>query len=77
MSYSERKKGIVVRVDGDHIEKALRKLKKKVQTADLFRDLERHESYTKPTTERKQKRAAAKARWQRYLESQSLPPKNY
>lgn len=71
-------KGRSVRVDeGQSIEKALRKLKKKVMLANVLNELRDREGYIKPTTERKQKKAAAKRRWKKYLASQALPAKNY
>lgn len=71
-------KGRSVRVDeGQHIEKALRKLKKKIQAADLMNELRDREAYIKPTTVRKHKKAAAKRRWKKYLRDQQLPPKKY
>ncbi len=71
-------RGRSVRVDeGQSIEKALRKFKKKIQACDLINELRDRETYIKPTTERKQKKAAAKRRWKKYLQSQQLPPKNY
>jgi small subunit ribosomal protein S21 len=71
-------KGRSVRVDeGQSIEKALRKLKKKVTLANVLNELRDREGYIKPTTQRKQKKAAAKRRWKKYLSSQSLPPKKY
>ena len=71
-------KGRSVRVDeGQSIEKALRKLKKKVTLANVLNELRDREGYIKPTTQRKQKKAAAKRRWKKYLSGQSLPPKKY
>lgn len=71
-------KGRRVRVDeGQSIEKALRKLKKKVLESNVLNELRDREGYIKPTTVRKQKRSAAQRRWKKYLQSQSLPPKLY
>lgn len=71
-------RGRTVRVDeGQSIEKALRKLKKKVLESDILNELRDREGYIKPTTVRKQKKSAALRRWKKYLASQSLPPKNY
>jgi small subunit ribosomal protein S21 len=62
--------------DGN-VEKGLRKLKKKLQAANLMNELRDRETFIKPTTRRKIKKSAAKNRWRRYVESQALPPKLY
>lgn len=66
-----------VLVQDNNVEKALRKLKKKVQNSGSLNDLRLREHYVKPTTERKLKRSAARNRWRKYIEAQQLPPKNY
>ena len=63
--------------DGDSLEKALRKFKKKVQNSGILNDLREHEFYIKPTTARKLKRSAAKNRWRKQLEAQQLPPRTH
>jgi small subunit ribosomal protein S21 len=63
--------------DGEPIEKALRRFKNKISDSKLLETLREKEFYTKPTTERKRKKSAAKARWKKYLSSHQLPPKNY
>lgn len=62
-------------VTDGNVEKALRKFKKKVQESGLLEDLRARETYEKPTTERKRKKGAAKARWRKQLRSQQLPKK--
>jgi len=62
--------------DGN-VEKGLRKLKKKLQAANLMNELRDRETYVKPTTRKKIKKSAARNRWRRYVESQALPPKLY
>ena len=63
--------------DGEPLEKALRKFKKKVLESGLLRELKERETYEKPTTARKKKKAAAKNRWRKKLLSESLPKKLY
>jgi small subunit ribosomal protein S21 len=63
--------------DGEHFEKALRRFKKKVDNAGLIQEVRKREYYEKPTSERKRKAAAAKARWRKKVRSEQLPPKNY
>lgn len=63
--------------DGENINQALRRFKKKVEEAGTLDTLRKKEFYEKPTTERKRKKGAAKARWRKALRSQALPPKLY
>ena len=69
--------GKTVIVKDGNVEKALRKFKKKVQDSGLLDELRSRETYEKPTTERKRKKGAAKARWRKQLRSQQLPKKLY
>ena len=69
--------GNSVLITDGNVEKALRKFKKKVQESGLLEDLRARETYEKPTTERKRKKGAAKARWRKQLRSQQLPKKQY
>ena len=66
-----------VRVVDGNVEKALRKFKKKIQEAGLLDDLRAREFYEKPTTERKRKKGAAKARQRKKMRDQELPKKLY
>jgi len=69
------KRGVPV-VDGN-VDRALRKFKKKISDSSLLEELRQRETYEKPTTERKRKRGAARARWLKHLRSQELPKKLY
>ena len=69
--------GRSVQVPDGNVEKALRKFKKKIQASGLLNELREREHYVKPTTERKLKKSAAKARWRKQLRSQQLPKKLY
>lgn len=72
------RRGLVVYVGQDgNVDKALRKLKKKVAESQLLIDLRERQQYTKPTTARKMKRNAARSRWKKYLNSQQLPRQYY
>jgi small subunit ribosomal protein S21 len=62
---------------GDNFNSALRKFKKKVDDSNLLEDVKKRMQYEKPTTERKRKKGAAKARLRKRLRDQSLPPKLY
>ena len=59
----------------ENINQALRRFKKKVEESGVLDALRKKEFYEKPTTERKRKRGAAKARWRKKLRDQELPPK--
>jgi small subunit ribosomal protein S21 len=69
--------GLTVVVVNDQVEKALRKFKKKVSESGLLQDLRAREFYEKPTTQRKRAKSAAKRRWQKKIEADSLPKKLY
>ena len=69
-------RGLSVEV-GDNFNAALRKFKKKVDESGILMDVLKRQAYEKPTTERKRKKGAAKARWRKQLRSQTLPPKLY
>jgi small subunit ribosomal protein S21 len=69
--------GRSVLVQDNNIERALRKLKKKIQASNILNDLREKEHYIKPTTARKLKRSAAKNRWRKQLAEQALPKKQF
>jgi ribosomal protein S21 len=69
--------GRSVLVQDNNVERALRKLKKKIQASNILNDLREKEHYIKPTTARKLKRSAAKNRWRKQLAEQALPKKLY
>jgi small subunit ribosomal protein S21 len=56
---------------------ALRKFKQKVEDSGLLEDLRKKMFYEKPTTERKRKKGAAKARWNKKLRDDSIPKKMF
>ena len=63
--------------DGDDVNKALRKLKKKVEESKTLEEVRKREAYEKPSTKRKRAKASAKARWRKKLLKEQLPQKNY
>ena len=63
--------------EGEDVHRALRKLKNKMEDSNKLKDLQRKEFYEKPTTCRKRKAGAAKARWKKRVKDQQLPPKLY
>ena len=56
---------------------ALRKFKQKVEDSGILETLRSKMFYEKPTTVRKRKKGAAKARWNKKLRDQELPKKMY
>ena len=69
--------GNSVVVHDGKVEQALRKFKKKVAESGLLQELRDRETYTKPTTKRKQAKNAARRRWEKKLAAESLPKKLY
>jgi small subunit ribosomal protein S21 len=63
--------------EGDDINRALRKFKNKVEESGKLQDLKEREFYEKPTTARKRKKSAAKARYRKQLEKEQLPKRYY
>jgi small subunit ribosomal protein S21 len=76
MNQKSKGTGITVK-DHENINQALRRFKRKVEDSGVLDTLRKKESYEKPTTARKRAKGAAKARWKKKLEKESLPPKLY
>lgn len=76
MYKKSRGTGVTVK-DNENINQSLRRFKRKVEDAGTLDTLRAKEFYEKPTTERKRKKGAAKARWRKKLRDQQLPPKLY
>lgn len=70
-------KGLRVEVRNGDFNGALRKFKRKVQDSGIIQEVRERQQYEKPTTKRKRKKAAAKARWQRTVRQSQMPPKKY
>jgi small subunit ribosomal protein S21 len=69
--------GSFVEVGDMPINVAIRKLKQKLDDSGKLEDVKENMFYEKPTTRRKRKKGAAKARLRKQLRDQSLPPKLY
>lgn len=76
MNNKSKGTGVVVK-EGENINVSLRKFKRKVEEAGTLDTLRAKEFYEKPTTERKRKKGAAKARWAKKLRDGQLPKKMY
>jgi small subunit ribosomal protein S21 len=70
-------RGLIVEVKEGNINVALRKFKKKVDDSGKLMDMLSKQFYEKPTTKRKRKAGATKARWNKKLREDSLPKKMY
>ncbi len=73
----ERGKGLTITVGDMPINVALKKFKQKVDDSGLLEDVKSRMYFEKPTTERKRKKGAARARWLKKLKDQQLPKKMY
>lgn len=73
----QNNKGLVVEVRDDNVNVALRKFKKKVEDSNKLIDVVKRQHFEKPTTERKRKKGAARARWLKKLKEQELPKKQF
>ena len=73
----DKGRGIRVVLGDMPINVALRKFKQKVDDSNKLEDIKSKMFYEKPTTERKRKKGAAKARWRKKLQDQQLPKKMY
>lgn len=66
-----------IQVHDNNVEKALRKLKKKIADSGILQEVRDRQEFIKPTVKRKLARNQAKRRWKKYLREQQLPPKQY
>ena len=74
----ERSRGLKVIVgENMPINVALRKFKQKVDDSGKLEEVKKRMFYEKPTTERKRKKGAARARWLKKVADQQLPKKLY
>jgi small subunit ribosomal protein S21 len=70
-------RGLCVEVHDGNFNVALRKFKKKVDEAGILIEVLKNQHFEKPTTERKRKKGAARARWLKKLREQELPKKQF
>jgi small subunit ribosomal protein S21 len=77
MGIQNKFKGSSVEIKDGNVTTALRKFKKKMDESGKLIDVIEKQFYEKPTTKRKRKKAAAKARWRKQLREQQLPKKMY
>lgn len=77
MIYRKSRGTSIIVKDNENINQSLRRFKRKIEDAGTLDTLRAKEFYEKPTTERKRKKGAAKARWRKKLLHDQLPPKLY
>lgn len=77
MSRNKPIQGNTVIVGDMPLNTALRKFKQKVDDSGVLETLRKKMFYEKPTTVKKRKAGAAKARWRKKLQDQQLPKKLY
>ena len=69
--------GRSVQVKDGQVDKAIRKLKKKVNNSGILQEVRKRQEYQKPSTKRKLAKGAAKSRWRKKVAQDKLPPKFY
>jgi small subunit ribosomal protein S21 len=57
---------------GESIENALRRFKRKVQTEDIIKEIKRHSYYLKPGAKRRVKQALARQRARKKIRKEAL-----
>jgi small subunit ribosomal protein S21 len=73
----DKLKGTKIVLGDMPVEIAIRKFKQRVDDLGILEEVKRRLHFEKPTTERKRKKGAAKARWQKKLRDQQLPKKMF
>lgn len=69
--------GRTVEVRDGNVDKALRKLKKKVNNSGVLMEVRERQQYVKPSTKRKLAQGAAKSRWRKKVAQDKLPKKYF
>lgn len=70
-------RGTTVIVGDRPVDVALRKFKQKVEDSAILETVKSKMYFEKPTSERKRKKGAARARWLKKLRMQELPKKMF
>jgi small subunit ribosomal protein S21 len=73
----EKIRGLKVNAGEMPITTALKKFKQLVDDSGKLEEYKKRMYFEKPTTERKRKKGAARARWLKKLKDQSLPKKMF
>ncbi len=72
-----RKAMPTVIVHNGNFEKAMRKFKKRIANDGIVQEVKERQYYEKPCDKRNRAKAAAKARWKKYLRDQKIPKSQY
>jgi small subunit ribosomal protein S21 len=72
----EPEKGLYVTVINNDVNRALRKLKKKINNDGLLKELRERQHFEKPSAKRKKAKAAARKRWLKKSSGMELPSKS-
>ena len=70
-------RGLKIIIGDMPINAALKKFKQRVDDSGKLEELKSRMQYEKPTTVRKRKKGAARARWLKKLRDQQLPKRMY
>jgi small subunit ribosomal protein S21 len=62
--------------EGESLENALRRFKRKVQSEDIIREVKRHSYYLKPGERRRVKQALARKRARKKIRKEAIFPKD-
>ena len=73
----DESKGLSVKVYNNNVEAALKILKRKIKSSNLFQDLREKEYYTKPSTKKRYKKNLAKLRNKYKIEKEKESQKSY
>ena len=65
------KRGLYVEVRGNDVSRALRRLKKLMNTEGMVKDMRKHEFFEKPSVVKKRAKAQARKRWLKDQEKKS------
>lgn len=64
----DRNKGLYVEVHNNDVNRAMRKLKKMINSEGILKDLRDKEYYEKPSLKKKKAKAMARKRWLKQME---------
>lgn len=73
----DKLRGTKIVVGDMPVDIAIRKFKQRVDDLGILEEVKKRMHFEKPTTERKRKKGAARARWLKKLKDQQLPTKMY
>ena len=69
--------GLRVEIEDGKFESSLRAFKRKIENANLIKEVRDRQEYVKPSTKRKVAKNAARKRWLKKLSKSQMPKKLY